>query len=134
VLQILARAEMIERERTIYLHGKGNLGFLFVFLASKAFVICISCFHFQGIMTAFGDAHETSIDSIRVAEGLLAHFVKVCDPQLRRPLPYYCILRVTFDSARRWRCPGLCCGPDGSEPAGRVACAAQEQALLGARD
>lgn len=29
-----------------------------------------------GIMTAFGDAHDTSIDSIRVAEGLLAHFVQ----------------------------------------------------------
>jgi hypothetical protein len=34
---------------------------------------------FKGIMTAFGDAHDTSIDSIRVAEGLLAHFVKVFD-------------------------------------------------------
>ena len=28
-------------------------------------------------MTAFGDARDASTDSIRVVEGLLAHFIKV---------------------------------------------------------
>lgn len=101
--------------------------------------VCIPhVFAFKVIMTAFGDSRDTSIDSIRVVEGLLAHFVKVFEPHFSRhgclrPFPEFC-LRVTLAAARGRRRAGLRRGPHGSEPAGRVARAAQEQALLGPSD
>jgi hypothetical protein len=58
--------------------------------------VCIPhAFAFKGIMTAFGDSRDTSIDSIRVVEGLLAHFVKVFQPHFSRhgrlrPFPELC--------------------------------------------
>jgi hypothetical protein len=85
----------------------------------------------QGLMIAYGDARNTSTDSIRVVEGLLTHFVTVvlqhcfCVAQCSYPtpaappfvLPACRACPSPIFAARGWRRPRIRRGPVGSEQA-----------------